>query len=258
MKNKKQPQKQKKTFKDVAYDILSEYDNGLGLHSKEITEIALKKGLLASIGSTPELTMNSVMITDTKETGKKSRFIKRGPSRFSINSNWIPKKEEIKGISKHLSPVQKGDIAEARIAELITIYADQALTCYKPISDDEGIDILVKKKRSSKTVCIQVKSVWTKGGPVVTSIREDRLASLNAIYIVFCVFDIDKGDLSEYVWLVPTKDFIDKTKNQNRTDGRLVFVAGRTDRVTNLWNDYLYDRRDLGNEILKIINKKNE
>ena len=251
------PKKEKKTFKDVAYDILSEYDKGLGLHSKEITKIALEKGLLASIGSTPEFTMNSVMITDIKENDKKSRFIKRGPSRFSINSNWIPKKEKIKQISTHLSPVQKGDIAEARIAELITIYADQALTCYKPISDDEGIDLLVKKKKSSKTINIQVKSIWTKGGPVVTSVKEDRLARQNEIFIVFCVFDVDKGDLSEYVWLMSAKDFKKQTKHlKKRKDGRLVFVAGRGRRATNIWDKYLIDRRDLGNEILKRLKNK--
>jgi len=249
----------KKTFKDVAYDILDKYDkNNEGLHSNDITKLAIKNGILISIGSTPELTMNSVMITDINEKKEKSRFVKKGPSKFSINKNWIPKKEEIKSISKHLSTKQKGDIAEARIAELITIYADEALSCFKPISDDDGIDLLVKKKGSPETICIQVKSVWRKDGPVVASVKEDKITSQRDIYVVFCLFDIDKGDLWEYVWLVPAHEFIKITEehSQKRKDGLLIFVAGKKKRSTNTWDKYLIDRKNLGNKILKIINKK--
>jgi len=60
--------------------------------------------------------------------------------------------------SKDVSTKQKGDIAEARIAELITLYGDTTLSCYKPISDDEGIDLIVKEKGSLKTMYIQIKS----------------------------------------------------------------------------------------------------
>jgi hypothetical protein len=256
-KNKKVNNK-KKTFKDVAYDILYKYDKGDGLHSDEITKLALKEGILVTEGSTPELTMNSVIITDINEKDNKSRFIKTGPSKFSINKNWVPKKEEVRSISKHLSPTQKGDIAEARIAELITIYSDEALSCYRPISDDEGIDIIVKKKSSKKIINIQVKSVWKNKGPIVSSVKEERLNSLNDIYVVFCMFDIDKGDLWDYVWLVPGEDFkrITKEHSKERKDGLLIFVAGRSKRDTNMWDKYLIDRRDLGNKILKYINKK--
>jgi hypothetical protein len=48
-----------------------------------------------------------------------------------------------------ISAVQKGNIVEARVAELITLYGDN-LACYRPISDDEGIDLIVKEKGSNK------------------------------------------------------------------------------------------------------------
>lgn len=254
MSKDKKPKKEKKTFKDVAYEILKENDKkGLGLHSHDITRIALKKGILVSDGNTPEMTMNSVIITDLKERGNKSRFIQRGPARFSINSNWIPKKEEIRKIG-YLSTKQKGDIAEARIAELVTMYAKQPLACYRPISDDEGIDLIVKRKGHLKTVCVQVKSVWRQTGPVVASVKETSLTSQKDISIVFCMFNVDKGDLWEYVWLVPAKDFLKKTNP--RSDGLRVFVAGLGRKETNTWDKYLIDRRDLGNEIINELNKK--
>ena len=70
----------------------------------------------------------------------------------------VKKEEKIWKISKDFSTKQKGDIAEARIAELVTRYGDTTLSCYKPISDDEGIDLIVKEKGSLKTMYVQIKS----------------------------------------------------------------------------------------------------
>ena len=64
------------------------------------------------------------------------------------------KEEKIYEISKDISSKQKSDIAEARIAELITLYDDTTLSCYKLLSDDEGIDLIVKEKGSLKTMHI--------------------------------------------------------------------------------------------------------
>ena len=154
------------SFKDIAFQILKEA--GKPLHSKEITKIALERGWLKTAGKTPEATMNAQLVVDINSKKEKSRFIKTAPSTFGLNpttSSVIEKqlqyevKEEKKyNISKDVSTKQKGDIAEARIAELITLYGDTTLSCYKPISDDEGIDLIVKEKGSLKTMYIQIKS----------------------------------------------------------------------------------------------------
>ena len=113
------------SFKDIAYQILKEA--GKPLHSKEITKIAIERGWLKTAGKTPEATMNAKLIVDINTKKDKSRFIKVGPSTFALNPNFkiVPetktKEEKIYKISKGISTKQKGDIAEARIAELITL-----------------------------------------------------------------------------------------------------------------------------------------
>lgn len=151
------------SFKDIAFQILKE--TGKPLHSKEITKIALKKGWLKTAGKTPEATMNAQLVVDVNSKKEKSRFVKVDPSVFGLNENFkdlsikeTKKSENIYKISKDVSTKQKGDIAEARIAELIMLYGDTTLSCYKPISDDEGIDLIVKEKGSLKTMYIQIKS----------------------------------------------------------------------------------------------------
>jgi len=246
------------SFKDIAYQILKEASKPL--HSKEITKIALEHGWLKTAGKTPEATMNAQLIVDINTKKDKSRFIKVGPSTFGLNHYFesAPKRktkeEKIYKISKDVSPKQKGDIAEARIAELITLYGDKTLSCYKPISDDEGIDLIVKEKGSLKTMYLQVKSRFGSKfkTPFVAHIKVKNVIEHYSSAIIFCFFDEDEGDLWNYLWFIPTPEFIKKAPIvQNKKYGPLYsFVAGRSRKETNLWDNFLIDKRDLANTII--------
>jgi hypothetical protein len=244
------------SFKDIAWEILKEA--GKPLHSKDITKIALERGWLKTAGKTPEATMNAQLIVDINTKKDKSRFIKIAPSVFGLNANFIvPEKKEIKPeeklykIAKDVSTKQKGDIAEARIAELITLYGDTTLSCYKPLSDDEGIDLIVKEKGSLKTMYIQIKSRFG-GNPdeiFTATVKAASIADNYSMAVVFCYFDTDEGNLWNYLWFVPAPDLI---KYANKLSGGkfLGFVAGRQKKESNKWDDYLIDKRDLANSII--------
>ena len=244
------------SFKDIAYQILKEA--GKSLHSKEITKIALERGWLKTAGKTPEATMNAQLIVDINSKKEKSRFVKTGPSIFSLNENFVaPEKIEVKKaekiwiISKDVSTKQKVDIAEARIAELIALYGDTTLSCYKPISDDEGIDLIVKEKGSLKTMYIQIKSrfgdnpdgIFTATTQAVTAVDNYSTA------VVFCFFDTEEGDLWDFLWFVPAPDLL-KLANKLDSGKLLGFVAGRKKKESNKWDNYLIDKRDLANQII--------
>lgn len=243
------------TFKDIAYKILKEC--GKPLHSSTITEIALKNGWLKTAGKNPHGTMNVQLLVDINTKKETSRFKKVGPSTFTLNeiidlgSSTIIAPEKIYNISPNISPRQKGDIAEARIAELITLYGDTSLSCYKPMSDDEGIDLIVKQKGSLKSMYIQVKSRYgdSSSGIFASRIKACNAIENHAMAFVFCLFDTEKGDIWDYVWFVPAPVFI---KHARRIDkGRLLgFVASRHKKESNKWNEYLIDKRDLANQII--------
>jgi len=244
------------SFKDIAYQILKE--TGKPLHSKEITKIALERGWLKTAGKTPEATMNAQLIVDINNKKDKSRFIKVGPSTFALNPNFkiVPeaktKEDKIYKISKGISTKQKGDIAEARIAELITLYGDKTLSCYKPISDDEGIDLIVKEKGSLKTMYLQIKSRFGDNPDAIftATTKSSGIIDNYSMAVIFCFFDTEEGDLWDYLWFVPAPDFINKA---NRLDsGRLLgFVAGRKKKESNKWDQYLIDKRELANKIIE-------
>lgn len=81
------------SYKDTAYQILTEAKKPL--HSKEITEIALKRGLLQTSGKTPHATMSAQLVMDVVKNKGKSLFIKAGPSIFALNTD-VTKSDEKK------------------------------------------------------------------------------------------------------------------------------------------------------------------
>jgi hypothetical protein len=241
-------------FKDTAYEILRETKKPL--HSKEITQIALKRGWLKTAGKTPEATMNAQIIVDINSKKEKSRFIKTAPSTFALNpavqqavAHEI--KERVFKISKGISQKQKGDVVEARVAELITLYGDTSLSCYRPMSDDEGIDLIVKQKGVPKIMYLQVKSRFgDDSGEIFTAtVKSVGVIDSFSMALVFCFFDTERGDLWDYIWFVPAPDFI-KMANQLREGKLLGFVAGRKKKESNKWDEYLIDKRELANTII--------
>lgn len=248
------------SFKDIAYQILQEV--GKPLHSKEITKIALDRGWLKTAGKTPEATMNAQLVVDINSKKDKSQFIKTGPSTFALRFRNITiqdggkgkdvvAKERLPKISSDVSTKQKGDIAEARIAELITLYGDTTLSCYKPISDDEGIDLIVKEKGSLKTMYIQIKSRFGNNPDEIftATTKAATVADNYSMAAVFCYFDTEEGDLWDYLWFVPAPDFI-KMANKLVGGKMFGFVAGRKRNEANKWDNYLIDKRDLANQII--------
>ena len=252
------------SFKDIAYQILKEV--GKPLHSKEITKIALQRGWLKTAGKTPEATMNAQLIVDINSKKEKSLFIKTAPSTFALRFKEVKvsdkgkgkdiiKKEKLPKISPKISTRQKGDIAEARIAELIVLYGDTTLSCYKPLSDDEGIDLIVKEKGSLKSIYIQVKSNFSDdfSKPFVATVKERSAIDNYSMTFVFCLFDTAKGDVHDYIWFVPAPDFIRMAhKDKNALLG---FVSGKQKKDSNKWDVFMIDKRDLASRVIEQLKR---
>lgn len=249
------------TFKGIAYEILKE--EGKQLHTNQITKIALSKGWLKSAGKTPEATMNAQLVVDVNKKGQNSLFKKVGPSTFTLNEaiktirkeqlNEEQDKKEYK-ISQTLSPPQKGDIVEARVAELITLYGNN-LSCYRPISDDDGIDLIIKEKGSLNSIYIQIKSNFSDdfSRPFVASVKKKSILDKHSLGFVFCLFDTSKGDIHNYIWFVPAPDFI-RLAHRDKND-LLGFVSGKQKRENNKWDAFMIDKRDLAERVIEQLKR---
>lgn len=250
-----------KSFKDIAYKIL--LDSGRPLHYREITEIAQKERLLNTQGKTPWATMNAQLSMDIVNKGASSFFIRTDPGFFGLNSN-LTVNQTIQGkakiirhnVNKDLSSKQKGDIGEARIAELITLYGDEGLSCYQPMSDDEGLDLIVKRRGSLDVVYIQVKTTYGyKDRGFVSTVKEKSIFNKARMLIVFTYFDLSEGDLLPNLFCIPAPDFLRLTFNEKKNTTDRVFTVGLTNPDKSKYAEFMIEKRELANRILEIMGK---
>lgn len=250
-----------KSFKDIACQILKEA--GKPLHYREITDLATKKGLLKTEGKTPWATMNAQLAVDIKNKGRTSEFVRSDPGYYSLSPKVIRTKSSAAKaliirhrVNQNLSTKQKGDLAEARVAELITLYGDEGLSCYRPMSDDEGIDIIVKRRGKLDAVYVQVKSTYgyrDKG--FVSSVKESSIVNKEQMLIIFVYFDLSEGDLFDQVFCIPAPDFLRLTHNENKKPGHRVFTVGINNPDKSKYAEFMIEKRELANRILEIMEK---
>lgn len=126
------------------------------LHYKEITRLALEKGILETVGATPDATMNAQIIMDIKHKGKLSDFLKTAPSTYAINPNKPQAKVDEKGEFEE----EKLEVASSFIGK-----AGEYLVCSELLfrgfnasimSVDTGVDIVATK--DNHLYGIQVKT----------------------------------------------------------------------------------------------------
>ena len=208
--------------------------------------------------------MNAQLVVDVNKNKAQSRFIKTAPSTFYINEGAtsskstpeIQQEKKKEAIISKVSSKQKGDIAEARIAELITLYGDTEVSCFKPLSDDEGIDLIVKPKGKLKALYIQIKSRFGSDPSEIytATVKASGVVDNYSMAYVFCYFDTKDGDVWDYIWFVPAPDFIKKA-NKLKDGNMFGFVAGRKQSENNKWDEYLIDKTDLSTKIIEQLEK---
>lgn len=147
-------------FRSAAIQVLTEVKKPL--HYKDITKIALDKGILETDGATPDASMNAQIITDINKKGAASDFIKTAPATFGINPNKKPIEPK-----KHIKILEEEAVEEAKekIETGYTGKAGEHLVCSELLfrgynasimSVDVGIDIIATKQ--NKLFSIQVKT----------------------------------------------------------------------------------------------------
>lgn len=145
-------------FRHSAVEVLKVENKPL--HYKEITRLALERGLLETEGATPDSSMNSQIITDIKQKGENSSFIKTDPSTYSLNPNYTEQPE--KNIEEITEEVEEEKI---KIESGYVGKGGEHLICSELLfrgfnasimSVDVGMDIIATK--DGKLYGVQVKT----------------------------------------------------------------------------------------------------
>lgn len=184
-------------YKNAAKIVLSE--SSTPLHYRDITRIALEKGVLETVGATPEASLNAQLSVDIKQNGIESQFLRTSPGHYSINKSFV---EVVKDVNKEEKEQQEEE--KISIDSGYTGKGGEHLVCSELLfrgfnasimSVDVGMDIIAT--RDSQLFSIQVKTANLNRFEVynfdVRKVSFERHNSGN-IYYVFVLRNENKTD----------------------------------------------------------------
>jgi len=141
-----------------------------------------------------------------------------------ISSIEIEEAEDIINVSE-LPSQTKGNIVEQRIAELILLYGQGLLNVYKPISDIEGIDLIVVKRGVFLPIFIQVKGRYNlRSRNIQIGIKYNNFNVHHSFFIIAAYFDPKEIDISDYLIFIPSEDFKNKANIVNKGKDKAIYV----------------------------------
>lgn len=154
-----------------------------------------------------------------------------------------------------LSESQEGKVVETLVAAHLILGSDGAINVSTPMVDDEGVDLVLNLSGEAKHLLLQVKSRFTLTGKGAYR-SQVRRASFNPrkdLYLLFAYFDKQEGELGDTMWLVPTIDFSEKTKNQNMDRKYLVFQTRFNSK--DRWESYRVEKTQLPGKIVDVLKR---
>ncbi|MCG2789254.1 MAG: hypothetical protein L6405_04805 [Actinomycetia bacterium] len=161
----------------------------------------------------------------------------------------IEKSVDISG----LSSTSKGDIVEDRIKELILLKGQGLLSVYKPVTDTEGIDLIVVKNGMFQPIFLQVKSRFNlQKNSFITNINKKTFNPHHSYFIVGAYFDLSNMELFDNLLLIPSND-INKKTNAITIKNRIIYsiVSPLILESKNKWSEYLTNKNELTNKLIE-------
>lgn len=148
-----------------------------------------------------------------------------------------------------LTSVQKGNIIESQIANILMLVSDGELTPSLPIVDDYGVDIVLGAKGTYNTISIQVKSRFVTNSRYKNrldfQIQKSGFQPNKKLYVLCVYFDQMAGDI-DTMWLIPS---IKLDELAVSLDKHYRIVASRTHSSGDKWSRYKVSAQELVNKL---------
>ncbi|MGN6663750.1 MAG: hypothetical protein ACTHK6_06040 [Solirubrobacterales bacterium] len=155
--------------------------------------------------------------------------------------------------SIHADAGRKGKAVEHLIAALCVLGSNGELNAWTSLVDDEGVDLVLQRRNRPETISLQVKSRLTSGKGITdrkrfqSQVRAATFRPRDDLYMLFVVADPTTLDLKP-LWLVPSRDFIEKAPVGS--SGKHRFVASIKPDTKDRWADYLVKKERLASRLL--------
>lgn len=148
-----------------------------------------------------------------------------------------------------------GRIGEQRVIEQILL-SNPKLICYQPFNDEEGVDLIVRKRHGDASVMFQVKTVLEdlkEYKRFDLKIWEQDIANKPWMYLLMCILRKDTFELHDRLWVVPAREYFSNAIDSKSGNKRLEVYAGdKTDKFTAC-AEFRVDKMDIGTTIAKML-----
>ncbi|MBU1862688.1 MAG: hypothetical protein KKH94_03365 [Candidatus Omnitrophica bacterium] len=184
-------------------------------------------------------------------------FEKRG-SKFTLSfknkTQETPLKEaetlvDISGLSSQA----KGDIVEERIKELIVLQGQGLLSVYRPVTDTQGVDLVVTKAGMFQPIFLQIKGRFNvaKVGFFLMDINKKTFTPHHSYFVVGAYFNPQKMEIDENVLLVPSLEVAKGTVVKSKRGESLRIQNHLSPDSQGRWAPFLIKKTDLANKLLE-------
>ena len=153
-----------------------------------------------------------------------------------------------------LSSTSKGDIVEDRIKELILLYGQGLLSVYKPVSDTEGIDLIIVKSGIFQPIFLQAKGRFNlqKNRAIIADISLKTFNPHHSYYVVIAYFNPSTLEIDDYILLIPTEKIKENAVIVNTKYGQRYRVTTQLKpQSKSKWAEYLIRKSELANKLLE-------
>jgi hypothetical protein len=162
---------------------------------------------------------------------------------------------KLEGKYMNLSTVQKGNIIESQIANILILQSDGNISPSIPIVDDNGIDLILNLKNSFKTLFLQVKSRFITNkrykNRLDFQVDKNKFNVSNNYYVLCVYFDQDESKI-DTIWLIPSENVsLDSVKLEKFYR----IVANRNENSNDKWSEFKVSQKELIQKIIDILSK---
>lgn len=152
-----------------------------------------------------------------------------------------------------LSTQAKGDIVEDRIKEFLLLHGQGLLSVYKPVSDTEGIDLIVVRNGQFHPIFLQVKGRYTLNGlSMILRVKVGTFTPHSNFYVVGAYFNPKTLSIDDNIILIPSKDLAEKASKVNAKGVEWYsVVASLKEGSSGKWSKYFIKKDKLATKLIE-------
>lgn len=173
---------------------------------------------------------------------------------FKDKSQEVPLKEaedllDISGLSSQA----KGDIVEERIKELIVLHGQGLLSVYRPVTDTQGVDLIVTKAGMFQPIFLQIKGRFNveKRGYFLMDINKKTFTPHHSYFVIGAYFNPQKSEIDDNLLFIPSEDVAKAAVAKSRIGEKYRVVNYLSMDSKGKWASFLMKKTDLANKLVE-------